>query len=119
MSDQDLQLWTSPTTGLTYSYGGEEANCTVSVCPIELSVYGYRPSIPFSATLLALYGLAIVAHVYLGTRYRKWGFMAAMILGCITEIIGYVGRILYNQNPWKEAGFIIQIGMHYPTSPNT
>jgi hypothetical protein len=109
MSDEE-QLYTNPTNGLTYSYGGETANCTVSVCPIELSVYGYRPSIAFSSILLALYGLAIVAHVYLGIKYKKWGFMAAMILGCVTEIIGYVGRILYYQNPWKEAGFIIQIG---------
>jgi hypothetical protein len=110
MSTEDQQLYQNPTNGLFYSYGGETANCTISVCPAELSVYGYRPSIPFTATLLALYGLAIVAHVYLGTRYKKWGFMAAMVLGCIAEIIGYIGRILYNQNPWNDTGFIIQIG---------
>ena len=40
--------------------------------------------------------------------------MAAMVLGCITEMIGYTGRILYNQNPWAEAGFIIQIGISDP-----
>lgn len=110
MSNPSDNLWHSPIDGNVYSFGGEEANCTISVCPIELSVYGYRPSLPFSAALLALYGLAIAVHVFLGVRYKKWGFMTAMVLGCVTEMIGYAGRILYNQNPWAEAGFIIQIG---------
>jgi len=35
--------------------------------------------------------------------------MAAMLLGCIDEILGYVGRILLWQNPWNHAGFIMQI----------
>jgi hypothetical protein len=113
----DQQLYTNPTNGLTYAYGGDGANCTISVCPTELSIYGYRPSIPFSATLLALYGMAIAAHVYLGIRYKKWGFMVTMALGCVTEIIGYVGRILYNQNPWDDAGFLIQISEPHHPSP--
>ena len=33
-----------------------------------------------------------------------------MVLGCADEILGYAGRILYYQNPWNAAGFIIQIG---------
>ncbi len=97
-------------TNLTYTYGGDNANCTVSTCPIFLSVYGYRPSVPFSAALIALYALCIAVQLYLGIRYKKWGFMAAMVLGCQSEIIGYVGRILYYQNPWAQSGFIIQIG---------
>lgn len=32
-----------------------------------------------------------------------------MVLGCIDEILGYVGRILYWQNPWAKGGFIMQI----------
>ncbi|ETN44824.1 uncharacterized protein HMPREF1541_09699 [Cyphellophora europaea CBS 101466] len=100
----------NPENGLTYTYGGDgTVNCTVSVCPIELSVYGYRPSLPFSSALIALYGLCMVVQLYLGIRYKKWGFMTAMLLGCICEIIGYIGRILYWSNPWGDSGFIIQI----------
>lgn len=36
--------------------------------------------------------------------------MTAMLLGCVTEIIGYIGRILYYDNPWNDTGFIMQIG---------
>ena len=100
----------NPSTNLTYVWGGDTANCTVSTCPIELSVYGYRPSVPFSAIFVTLYSLCITVQLYLGIRYKKWGFMTAMVLGCVSEIIGYIGRILYYQNPWAQGGFIIQIG---------
>lgn len=103
-------IYLNPSDGQIYTYGGDNANCTVSACPVEFSVYGYRPSLPFSATLIGLYSLCMAVQIFLGIRYRKWGFMAAMILGCTSEIIGYIGRILYWQNPWAQSGFIIQIG---------
>jgi hypothetical protein len=98
--------------GLTYMAAGDSGtvNCTVSVCPVEMSTYGYRPSLPFSATMIALYAVVLTVQIILGTRYKKWGSVATMVLGCLDEIIGYVGRILYYQNPWAGAGFIIQIG---------
>jgi hypothetical protein len=102
-------VFTTP-NGLVYVAGGDDANCTVSVCPIELSVYGYRPSIAASSILIALYAICMGIQAILGFRYKKWGFMAAMLLGCVDEIIGYVGRILYWQNPWGGSGFIMQIG---------
>lgn len=116
MSNGNDDTYVNPIDGLTYTFGGDgEVNCTISACPIELSVYGYRPSLPFSSALIALYALCMVVQVYLGVRYRKWGFMSAMLLGCICEIIGYIGRILYWDNPWGDAGFIIQIGEHCST----
>lgn len=103
--------YVNPNDGLTYTFGGDgDVNCTVSTCPIELSVYGYRPSLPFSSLLIGLYGLCMAVQIFLGIRYKKWGFMSAMILGCVSEIIGYAGRIMYWQNPWGDSGFIIQIG---------
>ena len=100
----------NPVDGITYYYSSDQLpQCTIDKCPIEYSVYGYRPSLPFSATLIALYAIIMVAQTFLGIRYKKWGFMAAMLSGCITEILGYVGRILYWQNPWAESGFIMQI----------
>lgn len=79
--------------------GDETVNCTVSTCPIELSTHDYRPSIAFSATIIALYCSSFVVQLILGFRYKKWGFMAMMVLGCLYEVIGCVGRILYYQNP--------------------
>jgi hypothetical protein len=109
LPDGYTPVYTTP-SGLVYIAGGDDANCTVSACPIELSVYGYRPSIAASGVLIALYTVCAVIQSYLGFRYKKWGFMTAMLLGCFDEILGYVGRILYWQNPWKQGGFIMQIG---------
>jgi len=98
--------------GTAYSAGGAaDANCTVSVCPAVLSVYGYRPTLPASIALIALYGLCALIQVVMGWRYKTWGFMAAMLLGCADEILGYAGRILYYQNPWGQTGFLMQIGV--------
>jgi hypothetical protein len=96
--------------GTTYLTGGKDNNCTIAVCPVELSVYGYRPSLPLSAVLIALYAISIIVQVVLGWRYKTWGFMTIMILGAIDEIIGYVGRILMYNNPFAQPGFIMQIG---------
>lgn len=111
----EVPIWVSP-NGTWYALNGLEANCTLDACPIETSIYGYRPSVPFSSTLIALFGLCMIVQIYLGFRWRNWGFMAAMILGCIDEIIGYTGRILYYNDPWGQVGFIMQVGKASPTS---
>ena len=97
--------------GRIYLAGGEMVNCTLPICPIELSTYGYRASLPFSALAMAVFALCAATQVFLGLRYKTWGFMTAMLLGCATEILGYAGRIMMWQNPWDDAGFIMQIGM--------
>ena len=35
--------------------------------------------------------------------------MTFMILGCLVEIIGYIGRIIMYNNPFSFPGFMIQI----------
>lgn len=108
--------------GTTYSTTGgkENANCTLAVCPLDESIYGYRPTLPGSIIVIVIYGIVAILQLALGIRYKTWGFMAAMVLGCIDEIIGYVMRIKEYQNPWDGSAFIGQIGeypMSYPESP--
>ena len=93
-----------------YTASGTDANCTESICPVELSIYGYRASLPFSTTVIALYALCMVVQIYFGWRYKTWGYMVAMLLGCVCEILGYVGRSLLWVNPWNYTGFTMQIG---------
>lgn len=88
---------------------GPSANCTLELCPVEWSVYGYRPSIAANATFLALFATAMLVHIYLGIRWKTWWFMIFMILGCLLEIGGYVARIIMNDNPFIFIAFIIQI----------
>lgn len=104
-----IPTYTSP-DGTFYIAGGQNANCTVSVCPVELSIYGYRPSLPASSLFIALFAIALLIQAALGFRYKTWWFMGSMIAGCIDEIIGYIGRIMLYENPWNHSGFIMQIG---------
>lgn len=101
--------------GELYVWGGDTTNCTLPACPVELSIYGYRSSLPFSAVTIALYAICAGAQAYLGWRYKTWTFMASMLTGCFVEILGFVGRILMWQNPWSDTAFTMQIGMwHLP-----
>ncbi|KAL7924763.1 RTA1 like domain-containing protein [Trichoderma austrokoningii] len=88
---------------------GPHANCTLDLCPIEYSVYKYRPSVAANATFVALFGLSILVHIILGIRWRQWNFMALMIVGCLVEIGGYAGRLILYNNPFSFGGFMDQI----------
>jgi hypothetical protein len=88
---------------------GPHANCTLDLCPIEYSVYKYRPSVPANAIFVALFGFSIFVHVLLGIRWRQWSFMTLMIVGCLVEIAGYIGRLILYHNPFSFGGFMDQI----------
>ena len=78
-------------------------------CPVEGTIYGYYPSIGWNSGFAGFFGFCLLVHVFLGIRYKTWTFMIAMSLGCIGEVIGYIGRILMWDNPFDEAGFQMQI----------
>ncbi|KDN71368.1 putative RTA1 like protein [Colletotrichum sublineola] len=88
---------------------GPKANCTLDLCPLEYSLYRYRPNLAVNILFLALFALAAVVHIFLGIRWRTWWFMAFMIAGCISEIVGYIGRIMMYYNPFVFVGFMLQV----------
>ncbi|KAG8525562.1 uncharacterized protein KY384_009206 [Bacidia gigantensis] len=94
-----------------YSYVayGPDANCTLEICPIILSVYQYQPSIAAQAVFIALFGISALIHLYQGIRWRTWTFMGCVVTGCICELIGYPGRITLHDDPFSFNGFLIQI----------
>lgn len=89
---------------------GPDSTCTLALCPITDSVYRYRPSLPANSVFIALYSLLLVAHLYLGHRWKgaRW-FMWCMVAGCLDEIVGYAGRVMMWHNPFNFAAFMIQI----------
>jgi len=89
---------------------GPSSNCTLDICPIEWTVYNYRPIVGVNAMFIGLYALAMLVHIYLGIRWREIWFMVFMILGCMSEIVGYTGRIIMYANPFSFPGFMTQIG---------
>ena len=90
-------------------YGPNE-NCTLALCPVEYSVYEYRPSLAANISFIVLFGISLLIHLYQGFRWRTWAFMIAIFLGCACEMVGYGGRIILWQNPFSFPGFISQIG---------
>lgn len=116
MATECFDLVYVATDGQIYYTAGELANCTIAACPIEASVYGYRPWLTASCVLIALYFVCLLIQLFYGLRYKTWGFAAAMVTGCICEILGYVGRIMMWQNPWHKPGFTMQIGKLIPLS---
>ncbi|KAF5024458.1 hypothetical protein F66182_3467 [Fusarium sp. NRRL 66182] len=88
---------------------GPDSPCNLDTCPIEWSLYGYRPSLAANIVFVVLFSLIGFAHAYLGFRWKSWGFMTGMLLGCISEVIGYAGRIMMWYNPFSFNGFMIQI----------
>ncbi|KAM0279913.1 hypothetical protein ACHAQH_004354 [Verticillium albo-atrum] len=91
---------------ITYGPG---SSCTLDLCPIEWTVYQYRPILGVSIMFIALYSLALLVHVYLGFRWRTWWFASFMAAGCLAEVVGYIGRVLLYSNPWSFGAFLIQI----------
>jgi hypothetical protein len=89
---------------------GPRANCTLDICPVEISVYGYRPSLAANIVFIALYAVAAAIHLYLGIRWKQWWYMGCMLVGAVNAIIGYAGRVMMYYNPFSFAAFMIQIG---------
>ncbi|KAH0490599.1 hypothetical protein TgHK011_002061 [Trichoderma gracile] len=88
---------------------GSDTTCNLHNCPVEWSILGYRPSLAANVIFVVLFAIAGIVHLLLGFRWRTWGFTIPVLIGCITEIIGYVGRIIMWNNPFSFDGFIIQI----------
>src|SRR5579871_3674916 len=108
MSSTDFSNW-NHYYWITY---GPNENCTLALCPVEASLYEYRPSLAVSISFITLFGLALIIQFIQGVRYRTWAFLFAMFWGCTCEMIGYGGRILMWQNPFSFPGFMTQIGKY-------
>lgn len=93
---------------------GSDETCNLDNCPVEWSILAYQPSLAANIVFAALFGVIGLVHFYLGFRWRTWGFTIPMLIGCVTEIIGYIGRILLHSNPFSFPGFMIQIGKAIP-----
>ncbi|KAF1848641.1 sphingoid long-chain base transporter RSB1 [Cucurbitaria berberidis CBS 394.84] len=84
--------------------------CTYEECGVEGSFWGYRPSHGVNIAFVVLFGISTLAFLAQGFSGKKWlGFTIAMEMGCILEVIGYIGRILAYNDLFHENPFLIQI----------
>ncbi|KAK5627545.1 hypothetical protein RRF57_003260 [Xylaria bambusicola] len=88
---------------------GPDATCTLELCPIEYSIFQYRPSLAANTTFVVLHFILMLVHLRLGLRLKHWWFSGAMILGCAFNVVSYGTRVLLWQNPFSFTGFLLQI----------
>lgn len=80
-----------------------QEECTFATCDIKDSYYGYRPSLPVNAVFVAIFATSLLMFVAQGLLSKRFiGFSIAMAIGTFGETLGYVGRILMHNNPWKQ-----------------
>lgn len=91
-------------------------DCNLSNCPIADSQLTYDPNLAGNAFFLAVFSFCLVCNLLLGVWYRTWGYLAAMLLGCLSEIIGYVGRLQMHFNPFPRNPFLMYVPLVFPFS---
>ena len=76
-------------------------------CPADGSSLGYAPNLAASIIFMGVFGVSLIGHLVLGWKYKTWTFMIAMLLGSSSEVVGYLGRILMHNNPYKLSTFVL------------
>lgn len=80
-------------------------------CPVEDTIYGYAPNLGGCAFYAIIFAACSLSQLYFTFRYwRLWkGYSILVLVGCLGECCGYVGRILLNKNVWDGAAMRIQL----------
>jgi hypothetical protein len=73
----------------------DPATCTFEKCGFNYSYWSYRPRKSTNLAFAVLFGISALAFLAQGIASKKrWlGFTIAMVLGCVTEVVGYVSRV--------------------------
>ncbi|KAF9776885.1 hypothetical protein IL306_004855 [Fusarium sp. DS 682] len=78
-------------------------------CPIELTTYGYRPNLGGNGFLAVIFGIAFFANIFLGIRFRIRAYAVVLSLGCLAQVLGYIGRVGMYFQPFSAIPFQAQI----------
>ena len=87
----------------------ENGGCTQATCPPSRSIYGYTPNLAATLIFLIFFTLSGVAYSYQGYKTRTWFFTGAMVLGSLSELMGYVAKMLLWNDPFSDTGFKMSV----------
>jgi hypothetical protein len=84
----------STASNLTHSFGhgtgygnatllANPSLCTLNTCDLSLSNFLYIPTLAGNALYAAIFGIYALIQIFLGIRYRTWGYMVAMVVGLV------------------------------------
>jgi hypothetical protein len=83
--------------------------CTLTTCDLTLAHLDYLPSIGGNALFGAIFAGCFLVQLLWGFKFRTWGFMAASTIGMMTEVIGYVARLMMHNNPFSKTDFLMYL----------
>ncbi|KAF3768087.1 RTA1-domain-containing protein [Cryphonectria parasitica EP155] len=83
--------------------------CTLDTCPLSYGYLHYRASIPGNSFMIGAFAVLIPPALYLGIRYKTKLYTGLFVTALVGEIIGYVGRILLNGDPFSKNNFLIYL----------
>lgn len=85
--------------------------CTLATCPASQSVYGYRANLGATVFSLILFFISTVTYMVQGLYFRKvaWFFTITMVLGGLSETMGYVAKMLLWNDPFSDTGFKMSV----------
>jgi len=66
---------------------------------VENTIYGYYPSLGFNSFFVAFFAVCAFVQIYLGWKAKTYFYAWALVLGCLGEVTGYIGRIIMHGNP--------------------
>jgi hypothetical protein len=83
--------------------------CTLQLCPIAAAQLPYDPNLAGNVLYLSIFSFCFVVNAVLGLWFRTWSYMVAMLLGCLLEVLGYVGRVQMHFNPFPQNPFFLWV----------
>ncbi len=88
----------------------DSSTCTIATCSVkEYGQIQYIPTLPGNAVYAAIFGILLASQLFLGIRYKTWGYLAGMFFGLLLEIVGYIGRIMLHNDIFNKNSFIIYL----------
>ncbi|CAD6442374.1 b366ed3b-f2fa-4df4-aca4-f86e63795736 [Sclerotinia trifoliorum] len=107
-------------SNLTHSYGNGSGYgnatllmnphlCTLDTCDLSLASFQYLPTVVGNTLYAGLFGIFLVAQLGLGIKFKTWGYMVAIMLGLILEVIGYIARVLIHNSPFDNNYFLMYL----------
>ncbi|KAI5459594.1 RTA1 like protein-domain-containing protein [Mariannaea sp. PMI_226] len=88
-----------------------ESNCTEigPGCPADESSLSYQPNLIANIIFTGIFAVSLFVHAVLGWKTRTISFLVSYMLGSTCETVGYIGRIMLHNNPYKLSSFLMQI----------
>jgi len=101
-------------TGHGTGYGNltllmDSSLCTLETCDLSMASFLYLPTIAGNGIYAGIFGLLILGQLWLGIKHKTWGYMIAMLMGLVLEVVGYVGRIMLHDSPFDNNNFLMYL----------